>query len=297
MEYRHLRYFVAVAEELHFTRAAARLHISQQPLSQQIKGLEDELGVELFRRTSRRVELTEAGHVFLGEVRDLFAQTERAVRRAKQAADGTLGELTVGYSGSTLYNVMPETVRVYAERYPGVTLNLRELCTPEQEEALLKGALDVGLLALPVSSPELAYETLLSDPLVAALPAHHPLTSHPQVALRDLTREPFVLYERDQKALFHDLVVSLCHDAGFSPRVTQYATTEQAVIGLVAAGAGVAVVTASQQHLERAGVAYRVLNDVTTTVEIAVAWRRDERSAKVENFVATARKVRLGIGL
>lgn len=290
MDYRHLRYFVAVAEELHFTRAAARVHISQQPLSQQIKKLENELGVDLFRRTSRSVELTEAGRVFLGEVRGLFAQTERAVKRAKQAANGELGELTVGYSGSTLYNVMPESVRLFSERYPEVTLKLRELCTPEQEEALLSDVLDVGLLALPVSSLELAYETLLSDPLVAALPAHHPLTRYPQVAMYDLRREPFVLYERAQKMLFHDLVVSLCYDAGFTPRVTQYATTEQAVVGLVAAGAGVAIVTASQRHLERAGVAYRALRDVTTTVEIAVAWRRNDTNVKVKNFVDGASK-------
>lgn len=293
MDYRHLRYFVAVAEELHFTRAAARLHISQQPLSQQIKGLENELGVELFRRTSRSVELTEAGHVFLGDVRDLFAQTERAVRRAKQAANGELGDLTVGYSGSTLYNVMPESVRLFSECYPKVTLKLRELCTPEQEEALLSGVLDVGLLALPISSPELAYERLFSDPLVAALPAHHPLTRYPQVALGELKREPFVFYERAQKALFHDLILSLCQTAGFSPRVTQFATTEQAVVGLVAAGAGVAIVTASQRQLERAGVAYRALRDVTTTVEIAVAWRRAEKSVKVKNFVDMARKTQL----
>ena len=148
--------------------------------------------------------------------------------------------------------------------------------------------LNVGLLARPVSTPELAYERLLSDPLMAVLPAHHPLVSGPQVALRDFKREPFVLYERAQKVLFHDLIVSLCQAAGFSPRVAQFATTEQAVVGLVAAGAGVAIVTASQRHLERAGVAYRALKDVTTTVEIGVAWR-DDRSAKIGNFVNTAR--------
>lgn len=293
MDYRHLRYFVTVAEELHFTRAAARLNISQQPLSQQIKRLENELGVELFCRTSRSVELTEAGRVFLDDVRDLFAQTERAVRRAKQAANGELGELTVGYSSSTLCNVMPEAVQLFSEHYPGVTLKLRELCTPEQEEALLSGALDVGLLALPVSSPELAYERLFSDPLVAALPAHHPLAKNPQVTLSELKREPFVFYERAQKKLFHDLVLSLCQGVGFSPAVAQYATTEQAVVSLVAAGAGVAIVTASQQHLERAGVAYRSLKDVTTTVEIAAAWRCDDIATKVKNFVALTRRSQL----
>ena len=195
MELRHLRYFVMVAEELHFGRAAARLHISQPPLSQQIKQLETELNVLLLRRTNRRVELTDAGKQFLVEARRVLAQVEQAVQVAQRTHRGEIGHLTVGFVGTAAYQIVPLILQRYRQTYPEVTLTLREMATPEMRVAITMGEIDVGLLRAGVEEPNVATELLLQERLVVAMARGNPLAAqHQGVTMASLATEPFVMF-------------------------------------------------------------------------------------------------------
>ncbi|GHO60920.1 LysR substrate-binding domain-containing protein [Ktedonobacter robiniae] len=291
MELRHLRYFVAVAEELHFARAAERLHMTQQPLSFQIKQLEEELGVTLFRRTTRRVELTEAGRVLLPEVYSALAHLQMGVETARRAERGETGSLVIGYVSIALYNLIPPAVRLFRERFPDVQITLRELCSPDLEEQLLEGAFDVGLVVRGMHVPELANETVLHEQAIVAMPKNHPLGKQAHIPLRTLASEPFVMYERSQRSLIHDQVIAMCLQAGFSPTIIQEAASEQAVIGLVAAGVGIALVPTCLSGLRTDEVSYRPLIDPRTSVEYAVTWKREHPSPFIENFLNIVREV------
>ncbi|GCE06566.1 LysR family transcriptional regulator [Dictyobacter aurantiacus] len=291
MELRHLRYFVTVAEELHFARAAERLHMAQQPLSFQIKQLEEELGVTLFRRTTRRVELTEAGRALLAEVYVALDHLRLGVEAARSLERGETGSLVIGYASMALYNLVPLAVHHFRERFPAVQVTLRELCSPELEEHLLKGTFDVGLAIQGMYEPGLIYETVLREQATVAIPRHHPLAKRRQIPLRALATEPFVMYERAQRSLIHDQIMALCGGAGFSPNVVQEAASEQAVIGLVAAGVGVALVSTCMSGLRTEEVAYRPLTDPETPVEYAVVWKREHPSPLVRAFLNVAREV------
>ncbi|GHO83958.1 LysR substrate-binding domain-containing protein [Dictyobacter formicarum] len=291
MELRHLRYFVAVAEELHFARAAERLHMAQQPLSFQIKQLEEELGVTLFRRTTRRVELTDAGRALLTEVYAALAHLRQGVETARRVERGETGSLVIGYASMALYNLVPPAVHLFRERFPDVQVTLRELCSPDLEEQLLEGAFDVGLAIQGMHDPELIYETVLREQATVAIPKNHPLGRQAQIPLRALASEPFVMYERTQRSLIHNQIMAMCREAGFSPNVVQEAASEQAVIGLVAAGVGVSLVSACMSGLRTDEVAYRPLIDPETSVEYAVVWKRENSSPFVKAFLNIARDV------
>lgn len=283
MELRHLRYFVAVAEELHFGRAAARVHISQPPLSRQIRDLEQELGARLFDRGRHGVALTAAGGVFLGEVRRLLEQLDHSVAAARRADRGELGTLRIGYVGSVAYSGLPEIVRAFRTRLPSVEVRLREMSPAEQVEALLADRLDVSFARGPVEEPGLRVQTVLDETLVAALPSSHPLSARREVGLAMLAREPFVLTARARGPGFHDHILTICRNAGFSPRVVQEGSHFD-VLSLVAAGTGVAIVPASLREIRRGDVVYRPLRERPRTQLVMVS-SKNATSPVLRQFV------------
>jgi DNA-binding transcriptional LysR family regulator len=291
MELRHLRYFVAVAEELHFGRAARRLHMSQPPLSQQVKRLEEELGVQLLHRTKRRVELTEAGEAFLGEASLALSQVEAAAEAARRAGRGETGTLSVGFVGSAAYEVLPEVLKAFRGRYPDVEIRLEELTTAQQVRALGEGRIEVGFVRPPVGEESLAVETVLREPLVAVLPGDHSLSEQEGVSLGALAEEPFVMTPRRLGPSFYDRIVGACREAGFSPRVVQEAIQMQTIIGMVAAGIGVALVPASESNLTRKGVVYKPIQDEGLEVELAMVWAPEGSSPTLRAFLSTVGEV------
>jgi DNA-binding transcriptional LysR family regulator len=291
MELRALRYFVALAEELHFSRAARRLSITQPPLSQAIAKLEAELGVRLLERSRRRVELTLAGATFLEEARATLARASQAVELVQRVQRGEVGRLAVGYLAATAFTLLPLVLRDFGRSYPGVKLDLRELTIPQQHAALLKGDIDVAILRPPVSQAELASEILLAERFVLALPARHPLRALRRVPAKRLAAEPFIFFPRQPGLVFHDLVMDFCLRAGFTPRVAQEAYQTHTVVGLVSAGIGVALVPASTQKIGLAGVIYRDVRETTPLSRTAVAWRRADASPTLGAFLEVARRV------
>ncbi|WP_315874691.1 LysR family transcriptional regulator [Thermocoleostomius sinensis] len=291
MDLRHLRYFMAVAEELHFGRAAERLHIAQPPLSQQIRQLEAELGFQLFYRTKRSVELTEAGQVFLQECQRLFRQLDQAIEMGRQVSRGELGQLVIGFVSSAAYNVLPTLLRSFRMQIPKVSLELHELTTDQQLHWLHDRRLDVGLIRPPVDDPTFAAFTILQESLVVALPEQHPLACQHHVSLQQLAHEAFVLFPRPLAPGLYDQIISLCQQVGFSPNVVQEAIQMQTIVSLVAAEIGVAIVPISLQNLQRTGVIYKPLQEPTPKAEIAIAWRRSDVSPIVERFLEIARQL------
>ncbi len=290
-ELRHLRYFVAVAEELHFGRAAERLHMSQPPLSMQIQALERSLGVQLLVRTQRQVSLTRAGEAFLRESRQILARLEAAGRLARRVSRGEVGELAVGFVSSADYNVLPPLLRDFRQRAPDVRLTLHESTTDRQLESLVQGRLDVGFVLPPVEDPRIAYRALHREPLLVALPSRHALAGRRgPVPMARLADQPFILFPRALAPGLYDDIVSFCRSAGFSPRVEQEAVQMQTILSLVSADMGVALIPASLVHLGRTGVTYKPLREAAPQTEIGIAWRRDDPLATLHLFLATARR-------
>ncbi len=285
MELRHLRYFVAVAEELHFGRAAARLHLAQPPLSRQIRALEDEVGTSLLARTNRRVQLTEAGQIFLEGARRTLAQADAALGDARRAARGEIGPLSLGFVGSATYAVLPRLLRAFRAAYPDVELHLQSLTSREQVASLRERRIDVGLLRPPVDDPSLALRMIVREPLLAVLPEAHPLAGRERVPLAALACEPFILYRRASGPATYDRIVGVCLQAGFSPTIVQETDEMQTMAGLVAGGLGVALMIAPVGAPRNAGVAYKPLEDATPTWEMSLAWRQDNKTAVVRGFL------------
>lgn len=290
VDLRRLRHFVAVAEHLHFGRAAAALGVSQPPLSRSIQALEQALGTPLFARTKRSVKLTAAGRALLPEARQLARQVDALRRGAHRLAAGEIGNIALGFISAAAYNVLPELLPAFRRRYPGVRLTLQEATSDLQVAGLRAGDLDLGLLLPPLDDLALDYVPVFREPLVAALPAATHRRAPAKLALKSLASAPFILFPRRSAPGLHDLVVSFCRRAGFSPRVEQEAIQMQTIVSLVAAGMGVALVPASLQHLRRTGVVYRPLVEASPAVEVGLAWRRDNDSPALAEFVATARR-------
>ncbi len=291
MELRTLRYFVALADELHFGRAAQRLAITQPPLSLAIRALEEELGVRLFARNKRQVALTHAGDAFLVEARAILARASQAAQLARAADRGEVGRLVIGFMSASIYTLLPPVLREFAAGHPRVRLELRELTLPQQFAALRRADIDAAFVRPPVTDAELASAVLLEEPLCVALPARHPLAGLRRVHAARLAAEPFVMFQRAPGLVLHDLVLGFCLQLGFAPRVVQEATQTHAVIGLVSAGIGVALVPASAQEIRLRGVVFRPLADRSPLVATALAWRRDDASPVCTAFVETARRV------
>jgi DNA-binding transcriptional LysR family regulator len=291
-ELRQLRYFVAVAERLHFGHAAAALHISQPPLSRAIRELEARVGARLLARSRRRVELTAEGSRFLGDAKHLLAQLERAVLEVRAMAAGSLGRLRLGFVSLADYSVLPGLLKSFRAARPGVALSLREMLSPEQAAALAAGELDFGLLLPPVQGSDLEHLVMQRERFVAVLPAVHRLARRRmRLAVRDLAEEPFVMVPRELAPGLHDIVTSLAARAGFAPRVAQEAIQMQTVVSLVSSGLGVALVPASIANLGRRGVAYRELADPHPRLELWLAWRRGAPGAAGRDFLHHARRL------
>jgi DNA-binding transcriptional LysR family regulator len=292
MELRHLRYFLMVAEELHFGRAARRLHLSQPPLSMQIKALEQEIGTPLLLRTQRRVELTAAGVAFLAEARDILARIAAATEAARRAARGETGELTVGFVSIADYSMLPLALREFRQRSPGIRLTLREATTDVQLRELLEERIDIGFLLAPVADERLQVLPLLRERLVAALPERHAAArAGARIALKRLADSPFILFPRHMAPRLHDNIVRFCSEAGFTPRVEQEAVQMQTIVSLVSAGLGVALIPESLRHLGRTGVVYRRLRERSPLTEVALAWRARDTRPALQRFVEAVRAV------
>ena len=287
-----LRYFAAVAERLHFGRAAQALHISQPPLSRAIRALEARLGVTLFTRTRRRVELTPEGARLLEETRRLSAQLERAVLGLHAMASGEQGRLRIGFVSLADYGVLPGLLKAYKSARPQVTLALREMLSPEQSAALAAGELDFGLLLPPVAeAAQFEHVVVQRERFVAALPAAHRLAGgRGKMPMSALAGEPFVMVPREIAPGLYDIVTGLAARAGISLHVAQEAIQMQTVVSLVSSGLGAAIVPGSLANLGRRGVVYRELADAHPRLDVWLAWPRGALAAAGRDFVAHARR-------
>ncbi|GCE05670.1 LysR family transcriptional regulator [Dictyobacter aurantiacus] len=291
MELRHLYYFVAVAEELHFGRAAERLRIAQPPLSQQIQSLEQELGVQLFYRTKRQVQLTEAGELFLPEARLTLAQAEQAMQTARKAGRGEVGRLMLGFVGSATSELLPELIRQFRRQFPEVELQLRELTTAQQVRALHDGRIQLGILRPPIPGEGLSLRILAQETLIVALSDTHPLAALERIEVFALAQENFIMFPRQQGPGLYDQIISLCRQAGFSPKIVQEAIQMQTITSLVAAELGIAIVPSSARLLRQHGLSYRPLHPQAQATELAMAWSKDDQSPLLRNFVHLASRL------
>lgn len=292
IELRHLRYFIAVAEELHFGRAAERLHMAQPPLSQQIRQLEAELGFQLFYRTKRSVELTEAGYIFLEESQRLFRQLNQAIDLGRQVSRGEQGQLVIGFVSSAAYNVLPQILRLFRAIVPKVSLELHELTTDQQVQWLKDRRIDVGFVRPPIDDPAINLTAIFQESLVVALPEGHPLAARAQIPLTILASESFILFPRPLAAGLYDQIISLCQQGGFSPNVVQEAIQMQTIVSLVAAEIGIAIVPVSLQNLQRTGVVYKPLEETTPQATVAVMWRQGNSSPMTQRFLEIVQQVK-----
>ncbi|MBI3963995.1 MAG: LysR family transcriptional regulator [Chloroflexi bacterium] len=291
VDLQHLRCFVAVAEELHFRAAAGRLHTAQPHVSRQIRQLESALGVSLFHRTRRRVQLTDCGHALLGEARAILAQVEEAIRAVQRVGRGEIGSLAIGYIGAATHELLPLLLREFRGRHPDVELVLHELSTLQQVQALREGRIQVGFARPPIEDQSLYSTCLGRDRLVVALPEEHRFADQPVVSLWALVDESFITTPRDSLPGLCGLLMKACEQAGFVPKVVQSVVEIHTIISLVAAGIGVALVPASVQKLARAGVVYRALDhEPAPTIEVLLVWRRNDSSPVLRAFIEIVRE-------
>ncbi len=316
MELRHLRYFQAVAEEGHVTRAAERLGIQQPPLSQQIKALESELNLQLFKRLPRGMALTEAGRSFLTDTEVILAQVSNARARAERTARGEQGVVSIGFTSSALFHpIIPNTIRIYRERYPLIKLVLEELGTTELIDGLQNELIDAAFVRSPVPDPEgLTIYPVLEEPMLAALPDNHPYAAAPNCTKDDvkgdtkdgikdrgltidqLAKEPLILYRRREGAGLYDVVFSAYHKAGFVPQVVQEAPRILSTLNLVAAGLGYTIVPQSLCQVQIQGVAYRPIKKETGLIAPINLATRSAPHAAVRHFIDLVKKEARSIG-
>lgn len=293
MELRQLRYFIAVAEELSFTRAARRIPISQPPLSRQIRRLEAELGFALLERNQHRVALTEAGRAYYDQVKRALVAIDAARQFASDVAAGQVGQLVIGFGGSAGYSFLPHVIRSFREKAPRAQVTLEPVSTSSQLDALLKGALDIGILMAPTAGEAREIETklLLRDRLIVALPTAHRLAARKRLALADLREEAFIALPGSPRGGgYRGKLMEACRRAGFAPRIVQEVPQIQPLMGLVAAGAGIAVLASVAQRIRLPDVLYRPLTDRHAVMEFVVAWRKADTSPLVREFLAVAER-------
>jgi DNA-binding transcriptional LysR family regulator len=289
LELRQLRYFVTVAEELHFGRAAERLHMTQPPLSQTIAALEEQLGAPLFLRSRRQVALTPAGSALLPEARRILAQAGELPGLVRRAAAGEAGRLTLAFVTSADYSVLPPFLNRYRAAYPQVQIVLQEATSDLQVEELLRGRIDAGLLIPPLADKariDLDYMKVLEEPLILAAPAGlTALAGGGPVRLADLPSLPLIIFPRQVSPALHDAILACFRAAGVTPEIGQEAIQMQTIVSLVSAGMGMALVPQSVSNLMRPGVEYRALADPTPLVETGLSWRRDNSSPVLHGFL------------
>ena len=298
IELRRLRYFVVVAEELSFRRAAERLNMSQPPLSGQIKRLEADLEVRLFERSGRGIRLTRAGKFLLDEARQILIQVEQTADMTRKVGNGKVGQLSIGFLPSIGHGILPSVLRNFRARFPEVNLLLRELNPDRQVQALRDKRIDLGFLYLPLEDRALSVESVMRESLIAALPEHHPLADEPRISLGMLADEPFILPPQHRVPGCYSQIMQACSEAGFSPKATQEDVwLMQTSVDLVAAGIGVALVAGSLRNLGRAGVVYKTLREPSPAIEVGVARVRGDDGPVLRSFLDVVNEVRYGDGV
>ena len=276
---------LAVAEELHFGRAAARMHISQPPLSMQIRNLEEELGVRLFNRTSRQVELTAAGKVFAKASEQILAELDRACERARQVDKGKTGHLVVGFVGPAMDTFLPGLIRGFRTAHPGIELTLEACGTAEQIQALEAKRLDIGFARLFQAGPDgIASRSVFKEPYVLAVPENHPFSTRKTTGLCELQGEPFIMYPRRSHPRLYDQFFACFERAGFTPNIVQEARTKQTTAALVAAGLGLAILPSSSRRLAQ-GMAILEIEDPLPKVDISMVWREKSTCSALTRLV------------
>jgi DNA-binding transcriptional LysR family regulator len=289
MELRHLRYFSTVATELHFGRAAEKLHIAQPPLSKQIQDLEAELGFELFNRTKRSISLTPAGQAFLVEVTQIFQQLDRASDIGRKTSRGELGQISIGFVGSATYNILPVMLQRFRDCYPQVQIELHELTTDRQLIWLREGRIDIGLIRPPVMDSDLGSQVIFQESLVVALPTNHQLAVLNTIELSALAAERFILFPRQLAPGLYDPIIAICQAAGFSPHVVQECIQMQTIVCLVSANMGVSILPASIQEAQRQGVVYKPIRsgsvDADKLATISIVWRLSDDSPTMNRLL------------
>ena len=290
IEFRHLHYFVAVAETLHFGRAAEKLNLAQPPLSQQIRQLEGILGYPLFLRNTRSVRLTPAGEVYLERTRRLLQSADRDIREMRQVAQGQMGSLHVGFVGSAMLTRLPSTLRAYRESFPSVDLQLSERYSAGVAAGLEDGTLDVGILRDADPSTALHIETLYEEAFVALLPAHHPLANKRSISPAALRGEPFVYHPRSASIRAFEKPLSICESFGFRPRIAQEATHWLTIMRLVATGIGVSIAPACVRQIISTETVCVALRGVSVVSQVEIAWRKGDDRPMIERFAHLARQ-------
>lgn len=291
MELRHLASFAAVAEELHFGRAAKRLQMAQPPLSQQIRQLERELGVQLFERSTRSVRLTSAGEAFLEPVRTVLEDIDIATRVARSAGRGEYGRVTLGFAGASSHATLPRLARAVRASHPGVELvMLGQTYAHRALAEVADGSLDLGFVRLPVTQPGVATRVIAEERLVCALPSDHRLARRRRIPVADLADEPFVSFPARTGSSLRDVTVRTCEAAGHNPRIVQEAPDSYTILALVAMGVGVTLTLSSCMHIQQTGLVYRPLAGPPVTLQTALAWRRDNPSAALRSVLEVARE-------
>ena len=294
MELRHLRYFLAVAEELHFGRAAARVHIAQPPLSKQIQQLEQEMGVQLFKRSKRSVELTEAGKNFQREALGILNSLENAIKKVKLAGWGDAGWLSIGFIASSAYDVLPVILKKFKKNYPEIELVLQEIQSSEQNQALREGRIHVSFARFPKTESGLVFETIYSEQLVVALPQSHRLNKKKSLKLSDLANEPFIL-QPPLPSPHAKNTMQIFANAGITPQIVQAVEETHTALGLVAAGIGITLLLSSWQKLQIRGIEYRNLINPTPILETKMGYRADETSRALASFIETVHSINLSL--
>lgn len=289
MEFRHLRYFLALAEELHFGRAAQRLSISQPPLSLNIQQLEASVGARLFTRNSRGVQLTAAGQAFVPAARALLAQAGAAMREAREVAQGQAGELQIGFAGTLLYCGLPQVLQRFQASHPKLRLALRELSSSEQLAQLVRDRLDVGFVHTPRVPPGFEQVLVASQPLVVCLPAGHALARKRQLALSALQGQALVVVSRAVSPDYHERILAECELAGWLPPVVHELRHWLSVVALVAQGQGAALVPAALAQSALAGAAFVPLQGTPLRYDTRCLWRSGREQAALQDFVAAVR--------
>lgn len=287
----HLQSFVAVAEELNFSRAAARLNMTQPPLSRQVQILEHLLGVRLLERTSRSVSLTPAGRVFLIEARRILGLAEGAARTAQRVARGEAGSLTIGFTAATSYTLLPRIVGCCRDLLPGVDLVLKEMVTTDQLRSLASNQIDLGFLRPPVDHLDFATLRVLHEPLLAAFPAGHPKAAREDVTVEDFHDEPMISFSPYEARYFYDLITSIFIRAGVTPRYVQYLSQLHAILAMVRDGLGAAIIPHSARTLAFEGVAFRPLQmRINVMAEMLLTWRHANTNPVLPGFLGVIRE-------
>ncbi len=289
MDIRKMKYFITVAEELNFSRAAERLMMAQPPLSQEIRKLEEELGVQLLHRTKRMVELTDAGKIFLEGARQTLLQVDRTIKETQLADEGKIGHLIIGFVDST--ETVIDILKTFRERFPKIQLILREMTTDQQIKALYEKQIHIGFIRSKQNNEILVSEVCSEECLKLVLHEEHPLVSLRNISIKSLVDEPFILFPRHFGTNFYDLIISYFWEHGVSLNIVQEAIQMQTIVNLVATGMGISVVPSSVESYKKSCVMYKDIQENTPKINLYVGWRQDEKSVVLENFLTVVREV------